>query len=182
MTRRLKKRKPEVHWKETPEWQRNVRSVLKLKERGFELSQISAVSNLEIMTVNRIIEEEEVNQSIIKSIWSKKIPVMQDIVGMGLDGIRETLKDMSDPEVRRTMIGSVQDLTALTRVVESLNMLLRLEEGKSTANVANKYTHSYIETRAALQELSKVDPVFDYPKTEISLAPVVIDKDPDDDL
>lgn len=96
---------------------------------------------------------------------------MQDIVGMGLEMLRDTLKEcVLDSEMRRQMIGSsVKDLAALTKVVGDLNLLLRLEEGKSTQNVAvNK---SYQDTRHALQTLAKVDPVFSYPIVEPLPAP-----------
>lgn len=123
------------------------------------------------MEVNRIVEDETRSREVIRRTWEKKVPLMQDIVGMGLEMLRDTLKEcVLDSEMRRQMIGnSVKDLAALTKVVGDLNLLLRLEEGKSTQNVAvNK---SYQDTRHALQTLAKVDPVFSYPIVETIPAP-----------
>jgi len=154
-----------VYWRESPEWHRQVQQVLKLKERGFDETQTIEITQLPQTEVKRILEEEEVNREIIKKQWEQKVPIMRDIIGMGLNGIKETLKEMADAEVRRKMIRTVNDLGALTKVVESLNTLLRLEEGKSTANIETHKTVTYRETRNALDELAKVDPVFDYSPT-----------------
>lgn len=167
MVARRRKRKlnepPKIHWKETPEWQDQVRKVLKLKETGFDVEQTVEITQLEPMRVRRILEEEEVNCEIIKKQWEEKVPLMRDIIGMGLNGIREVLKEMADPEIRSKMIRHVADLKALTGIVESLNILLRLEEGKSTQNVST-ITRSYQDTRVVLEGLAKVDPVFSYPQ------------------
>jgi hypothetical protein len=161
-----KKRKveapPKIHFRETPEWQEDVRRVLKLKERGFDPEQSAEIVQIAPMRVRRILEEEEINCAIIKKQWDEKVPLMRDIIGMGLNGIKETLKEMVDPGVRKQMIRHVADLKALTGIVESLNLLLRLEEGKSTQNVA--VNRSYQDTRVVLQDLAKVDPVFSYPQ------------------
>lgn len=133
-----------------------------MRERGFQPEQICAVTSINHDVVSRIIEEDDDNNILIKEHWEQKIPVMRDIVAMGLSGIKETLKEMIDPEVRAKMIRNINDLSALTNIVDKLNILLRLEEGKSTANVETKHT-TYQETRHVLQELGKIDPVFDYP-------------------
>lgn len=160
---RKRKLLPEkIHWRETPEWQQQVYQVLKLKERGFDVTQTVQVTQIAEMEVKRILEEEEINRSIIQRQWANKIPIMRDVVAMGLNGIHETLKEMANPEVRQKMIRNVADLSALTKIVESLNMLLRLEEGKSTSNVSNKVTHTVQETKVLLRDLAKIDPVFEY--------------------
>lgn len=123
-------------WQKKPEWQKQVHQVLSLKEKGFEESDICAVTDIDINVVKRIIEDEDSDKTLIKKHWENKIPTIKDIIGMGLYGIQETLKDMQDPEIRREMISKVSDLAALTKMVTDLNMLLRLEEGKSTQNVA----------------------------------------------
>lgn len=131
-----------------------------LKERGFEESDICSVTEIEDHVVKRIIEEDEANHILIRKHWEEKIPTMKNIIGMGLHGIEECLKEMQDPDVRKAMIQKMKDLAALTKIVTDLNMLLRLEEGKSTQNVAVK--NSYDQTRVVLQNLAKVDPVFQY--------------------
>lgn len=114
------------------------------------------------MEVSRIIEDEEINRDIIRATWEKKTPIMRDVVGMGLDLLRETLAEMTlDSGLRRDMLGGMRDIQALSKVIADLNLLLRLEEGKSTQNVA--VNRSFQDTRHALQNLAKVDPVFSYP-------------------
>ena len=147
-------------WQNSPEWQRQVKQVLVLKEKGFEENDICAVTEIEINAVKRIIEDEENAKTLIKKHWENKIPTIKDIIGMGLYGIQESLKEMQNPKIRKKMITKMGDLSALTKIVTDLNMLLRLEEGKSTQNLAVKNTYS--ETRTVLQSLAKVDPVFQY--------------------
>ena len=117
------------------------------------------------MEVSRIIEDESQNKDIIRKTWENKVPIMEDIVGMGLDMLRDTLKELVlDSDMRRQMLGNVRDIASLTKVVGDLNLLLRLEAGKSTQNVA--VNRSFQDTRHALQTLAKVDPVFSYPIVE----------------
>lgn len=150
-----------LKWQKSPEWQKQVRQVLALKEKGFEESDICAVTDIEDFTVRRILEDEESNKSLIRKHWEEKIPTIRDIIGLGLNGIKECLTELQDPDIRRVMIKEAKDLAALTKVVTDLNMLLRLEENKSTQNVAVNRTN-YGETRVVLQNLAKVDPVFQY--------------------
>jgi len=145
-----------------PEWQQQVDRVTRLRNKGYDLQQIVALTDLPHATARQIMMEEDHTRSLVKQQWDNKIPIMRDVITMGLNGLRETLKELEEPDVRRGMLKSAQDLVALTKVVESLNMLLRLEEGKSTANVATSHTHTFQKTREVLQELSKVDPIFEY--------------------
>jgi flagellin-specific chaperone FliS len=133
-----------------------------MKENGYEESEICVVTDIPDYTVKRILEDEEENKEIIKANWENKVPVMREIISMGLDGIKEAFKEMADPDIRRAMIEKVSDLAALTKIVTDLNMLLRLEEGKSTQNI-DMNRKSFQETRVVLQNLARVDPVFNYP-------------------
>jgi len=160
---KLKKSKLDKNWELAPEWQKKVRTVMNLKEKGFDEQQIQMVTQFEPIEVRRIVQDEKVALATAKENFKSKIPVIKDIVGMGLDAIRETLKTLNDPEVRTTMLANVRDLATLTRVVTDLNTLLRLEQGQSTENISS-VSHSFQETRMVLQELKKKDPVFDYPE------------------
>lgn len=160
-------------FRQTPEWRRQVKSVELLVQKGFDVDKICAITQLEHETVKRIIDEQEHNDEIIRKSWGEKVPVMRDIVGMSLNGLKETLKELSDPETRRQMIKSVGDMTALAKIIEGLNVLIRLETDQSTSNVAvvHKHKHTYQETRMVLQELAKTDPVFEYPVVLPGVAP-----------
>lgn len=150
----------EKNYRDSPEWKRQVKQVLSLTERGLAVEEINAVTDIQHTVVKRILEEEETARSIVQKIWTEKIPTMRDIVAMGLDGIRETLKELADPERRREMVPDLGALEKLTKITTEINLLLRLEEGKSTANIASKHTHTVQEVRHALMDLSKQDPVF----------------------
>ena len=160
---KLKKPKLDKNWELAPEWQKKVHTVMNLKEKGFDEQQIQMVTQYEPIEVRRIVQDEKVALAVAKENFKSKIPVIKDIVGMGLDAIRETLKALGDPEVRATMLANVRDVATLTKVVTDLNTLLRLEQGQSTENIST-VSHSFQETRMVLQDLKKKDPVFDYPE------------------
>lgn len=148
--------------RDTPEWKAQTEAIMKLQSKGYDTDTICTLTQIPHATIKRIIDEEDLTNQLIKKQWKEKVPLMRDVITMGLYGIRETLKQFADPQVREQMIQSPQDLVALTKVVESLNMLIRLEEGKSTANVATNHNHSFKQTKDMLIELSKMDPVFEY--------------------
>lgn len=136
---------------------------MKLKTKGFEEHQIANLTSIPPMEISRIFNDEKVAAAIAKENYEKKIPIMKDVVGMGLEVIKNCLIEMMDPEIRKGMVKNVKDLATLQGVVQDLSMLLRLEEGKSTENISIS-KRSYQETRFAIQELKKIDPVFDYPE------------------
>lgn len=151
-----------ANWEKTPEWQRTVDRVLKCKEKGLEMDAIVAIVGEDKHAVKRIIEDEELADERAREEFDRKIPTIQNIISLSLGAINDTLKDMAvDDELRKRMLGKVSDVALLVKAVESLNTLLRLELGKSTQNIAVK--NSYQQTREVLQEIAKVDPVFDYP-------------------
>lgn len=160
---RKRNRKPDVPFQQTPEWRDKVQKVMSLKQRGFDEKQIAAVSLIPCMEIERIMEDETNFRAVAKANYEKKIPLLQDVLGSGLEIIRQCFKELQDPEVRRRMITKVSDIAAVKTVVNDVAMLLRLEEGKSTQNVASSVTHNYQNTRKALSDLRKMDPIFDYP-------------------
>lgn len=158
-----KGRKPK--WQDAPDWKKQVNTVLACRERGLEEDQIIALTQYDPHAIRRIIEDETIAEERAKKNFAEKVPVIKDIVGMSLEVIRETLKEMcADPEFRRQMVENAKALTSLTGVIKDLNELLRLDQGQSTANVAME-SRGYQETRIAIQNLKTLDPVFEYPMT-----------------
>lgn len=136
---------------------------MKCKEKGMELNTIVALVGEDKSAVKRIIEDEEIADERARNTFTTKIPTINNIINLSLNAINATLKDMAvDDELRQKMLSKVSDVALLVKAVESLNTLLRLELGKSTQNIEVK--NSYQQTRKVLQEIAKVDPVFEYPE------------------
>lgn len=153
-------------WENNPEWQKKIKLVMSFRSRGYDEQQIAMQTGITPMEVRRIYNDESIVKAAALKAYNEKIPVIRETVGLGLDAIRTALKDMMlDPEYREKHLGRLTDIRMLTTIIADLNNILRLEEDKSTANVASAITkRSYQETREAIQELKKKDPVFDYPK------------------
>ena len=154
---------PLVGWMESPEWLDTVKKVQTCLKSGYDPEQIVAVTGIDAMQVSRIIEDEKIALASAKENYANRIDVVRNILGLGLDAIHQTLKGLQDPEKREALIGNMRDLKTLSDVIAQLNTLVRLEEGKSTINVATE-NHTFRQTRVILQELKKIDPVFDYPE------------------
>lgn len=158
-------------WQQSPEWRKKVDTVNKLKCAGYGEEQIAAVTLYPPIEVRRIIEDDLEAQKYAKSNFDQQLPVMKDIVGMGLKAIQDALKELLiDPELRRRALGRICDVKDLTKIVVELNSLIRLDQGQSTQNIAVS-RNNYQETRVILQELKKIDPVFSYPELPDVLAP-----------
>lgn len=162
---RKPKEKLNLNWKASPEWQKKVDAVVALKKRGFGEEAIVAVAQVPGMEVRRILEDEEITKEIAVAGYEGQIDLMKDIIGMGLEALSQALKDIvTDGDVRRSVFKKVSDLAAMKNIVQDLSMLVRLQEDKSTENVHIHNTRSYEDTRLAIQQLKKSDPVFDYPE------------------
>lgn len=158
-----KKQKLDLNWQERPEWRRKVEAVAALKKRGFTEDAITHIAEVPAMEVTRIIEDETTAREIARENYQNQVPLMKDIIGMGLEALGRCLKEIvTDDGVRREVLARVSDMTAMKNIIQDLSMLVRLEEGKSTQNVAVSQ-RSYQETRIAIQELKRMDPVFEYP-------------------
>lgn len=127
------------------------------------VEQIMALTGVQPMHVRRIVEDDKIAIEVAKQNFQNKLPIIKDIIGMGLEGIHATLMEMANPEVRHRMITKMQDLTMLSRVMADLHTMLRLEQGQAT-EINNSVSHSYNETRMVLKELREKDLVFDYPE------------------
>lgn len=150
-----------------PEWKRVVDRVLFLKHKGYTQDQILSLVEADKHAVLRILEDEAIADERARLEWDKKIPTIKEIMSCCLSTVRdEMLRISSDKDYRSMMIRGVRDVALLTNMARDLNTLLRLELGQSTENVSIKQsvTHSYQQTRAVIQDLKKVDPVFDYPE------------------
>ena len=158
--------KTPADWENNPEWQRKIKLVLSFKSRGYDENQIAIQAGIPPMEVRRIYNDEAIVKAAALKAYNEMVPVIRETVGLGLDAIREGLKEMVlDPDFRAKHLSRLSDYNMLVTVVEKLNGILRLEEDKSTVNVASNITRrTYQETRQAIQELKKIDPVFDYPK------------------
>jgi hypothetical protein len=170
MNQPKKKLKAESESENSPAWQQKVESVMKLQVKGHTVNEIIALTEIDERTVRRITKQEvfadgvqEIKQKITKEAFKGKVPVIKDIISRSLTAIQETLMTFENEDVRKEMLSRPADIQALTKVVSDLNNLLRLELGESTQNIAIK-SNSYQETRVVLQELRKIDPVFDYPE------------------
>ncbi len=162
-------------------WEQKVEAVMKWKVVGASVEEIIAKTGLGEVIVQRILREKTVGKAvkdiktdIINAAFEEKVPVLKEIVGHSLHAIRESLKELADPEVRKVMLSRMSDISSLANTLKGINELLRLELGQSTQNIDIKsQKNSYQETRIVLQELSKKDPVFSYPE----LPPVEESKD-----
>lgn len=149
-------------WEEEPEWRAKVDTVTRLKSSGYRQEDVLAITGYKPMEVSRIFNDDRVVHAIAKKNFEDAAPTVKDIIGLGLDALKSTLIEMSDPEVRRKMIANVRDLASLTKVIGDLNNFLRIDQGQSTMNLET-HSKSFQETRHVFQELRKKDPVFDYP-------------------
>lgn len=148
---------------ETPEWRRAVNEVYRLSAKGKTETEIVTKTKLDVHLVKRILEDDTIADKHARRMYSEKIPTIEKIIGSSLHVLNKTMGEIATKEtVRKKMIRNVKDLELLKNVVKDLNILLRLELDKSTENVAiqGKVAHSYQDTRVALQELKKIDPVF----------------------
>lgn len=156
-------KKRTLDWESTPEWRRTVERVRICYARGMGEDAIHAIIPVERKVLKKILEDEEAADQIAKETYRKKIPTIQEIINLSLNAMNLTLRDMAvNEDFRKQMISKVSDLSALAKTVESLNMLLRLELGKSTNNAAVKLT--YEKAQEALSDMTKVDPIFDWTK------------------
>ena len=161
----MTKGKSNPNWQETPEWVEQVKRVKSLQEKGFAEDMIATLTEYPAIQVKRICEDENIAKARAKENYLQKIPIMKEIIGMGLEGIREFLKELIlDPDKRKEAIKTVAQANTLKTLISDLEMLVRLEEGKSTANLAVQQNHNFQQTREAIQNLRKLDPVFDYPE------------------
>lgn len=162
-----KQKKPEINFQERAEWLEKVERVKILQAQGMSYDVITTVTEYPMTEVKRICEDEVIAKAKAEANYISKLPVMKEIIGMGLEQIREFLKElMTDSLKRAFVLNNVTQVAALKNLVVDLEMLVRLTEDKTTQNigVAHGNVNNYQKTREAVQELKKMDGVFDWPE------------------
>jgi hypothetical protein len=149
-------------WQELPKWKQQAEKVLRLAQSGMSDEQIADLVQLKTFEVKRLVEDDHFGKSKAIENYKNKIPLMRNCVGLGLESLQAVLLEMLDPNYRAKMLQKMSDVDALKNVVKDINVLLRLEENKSTVNIAS--AQSYQKTRAVIEMLRKEDPIFDYPE------------------
>jgi hypothetical protein len=118
---------------------------------------------------NLIRIEEKVDKAITeikKDVYRRKLPLIKEIVGLTLEGVKEAVQGVIEDKERLRSF-SPREIRDLTMVAAELNNILRLETGQSTQNISNK-THITETTSQSvsviLKDLKEIDPVFEYPE------------------
>lgn len=102
-------------------------------------------------------EAKKIRQEITEEIYKEKVPLMQDIVGLSLQKLKDWLQRLTPDDIQ-----GPKDAQCLANIATSIENLNRLELGKSTVNVAIEAhaTHTIEQTQNLLTEWSKKDKVF----------------------
>lgn len=155
--------------KSSPALDKRVQNIVNLAVKGYNVAQISSKINVPEYIVRDIWAQEEfkntcarAEKKIISEALRHKIPLLEEIASLSLQNIRDWLLELKDEDIRKAKISKISDVKALSDLLKNMNEMLRLEKGESTENVST-VSRNYQETRVVLQELSKKDPVFDYP-------------------
>lgn len=110
---------------------------------------------------NLIIESKKFQSEVKEEVLKDKVPILKEIVGTSLTAVQEYLVELGTNKERLHSL-SVSEMKGLADVAKSLNELLRLELGQSTQNV-QVVQYSFNEAKVMLEDLRKIDPVFEYP-------------------
>lgn len=165
MGKKYSKSRKDNNWDKKPEWLRTVNKVAICKEKGMSMEDTAVVLKEDFHAVKRIYEDEKLAENMATQYYNEKIPVIENIVGFGLVALERSLKDLvTNESLRKEVLKTPKDVSLLVTAIKDLNTLLRLELGKSTLNIASSTIHTYQQTREAVQELSKMDGVFDWPE------------------
>lgn len=157
---RKKKNKPEPSWQEGAEWQDKVRKVNIMMKAGYTEDLIASVIQAPPIEIRRIIEDEERTRDLATKNYKEKIPKMKDIIGMGIELLTETMKELvQDNSRRQELLQSVGDLVKMKDLIKDMELLVRLSQNQSTNNIA--VAQSAQEVIAAVKA---IDPVFSYPE------------------
>jgi len=154
-------------WTNDPYWRQLVDQVTLAKKKGLTDEQVYMLVGADRQIVSQIIHAEEFADRKARKAFSEKVPLLQEIIGLSLNALHRTLKEMeNDDELRKKMISKASDILTLVKATEGINTLLRLDLNQSTANVATRIEHNVrlSETKAVLDNMSKLDPVFSYPE------------------
>lgn len=95
-----------------------------------------------------------------------KSPVSEEIVVSGLSSMKEFMKELEDPQIRKLRLSTIQDAKALSSIIKEQNEILRVEQGKANSFVKHEVELSLDQTKKVFSDLRRIDPVFDYPLEE----------------
>lgn len=144
--------------------------MLALKASGLSNDEIEGKTGYKRAFIDRTVATYPVKkftnrcvERIRTELFKDKVPALKKIVEDSLAALGEALAELRDPEIRAKILCDAKSMKALAGVVADMNGLLRLELGQSTENV-QQVSYSYQQIRVGLQELAKMDPVFEYPK------------------
>jgi hypothetical protein len=154
-------------WTNDPYWRQLVDQVTMAKKKGLTDEQVYMMIGADRQIVSQIIHCEEFADRKARKAFAEKVPLLQEIIGLSLNALHRTLKEMeNDDELRKKMISKASDILTLVKATEGINTLLRLDLNQSTANIATKVEHNVrlSETKAVLDNMAKLDPVFSYPE------------------
>lgn len=111
---------------------------------------------------NAIEEARALKQEIKEEVLSEKVPALKKIVGLSLQVVQEYLTNLAVDKIKQSAL-TVKEVRDISGIAKDLNELLRLELGQSTQNV-EVVQYSYQQTQVVLEDLRKIDPVFEYPE------------------
>lgn len=116
-------------------------------------------------------------EELVLEIVRDKIPLAREIVGLSLATVLELVQDIAEDETRKAEMG-LEGISQLLGIATKANELLRLEQGKTTANigvgVSVSAAPSMERAAAAIAKLAAIDPVFTYPKVTHPGLPVSV--------
>lgn len=154
-----KNRKHDPFWESRDEWIKKRQEVMNLYLKGFREHQIISVTGFPETEVKRIIEDDNYTKELAAKVSRDAIPFIKQARGMSLELLNIELTNMLDEQYRRRFIKDVKDLMGLMTIVKEMSLLSRLEEDKSTENIAIA-----TQTTERVQQLAMTDPVFTLPE------------------
>ncbi len=113
---------------------------------------------------NLVEESKKFQKEIKEEVLRDKVPLLKEIVDVSLSSVKEYLVELGQNKERLHSL-AVSEMKSIADVAKSLNELLRLELGQSTQNV-QVVQYSFNEAKVMLEDLRKIDPVFEYPALE----------------
>jgi len=121
---------------------------------------------LEVIQRHKAVEAgKEIARQVKDEIYKDKIPLLKGIIGLSLETIHHFLADLHQDPLRKALL-TISEVQGLASIASDLNGLVRLEEGKTTANIGIEANvdHNHTVTISALQKLKELDPVMEYPE------------------
>lgn len=154
--------------KESEEEQAAKKAVVKMFIEGKSVPEIAAASPLPFKKVTSLIEAtqkkisvKDVRQEVKEEMLLAKVPILEEIVSLSLNTVKEFLVELSTNEVKKVLL-TTKEAKDIMAICKDLNEMLRLELGQSTQNLA-VVEMSYDQTKNLLDDLRAKDPVFEYP-------------------